>query len=210
MHPLVLSLSSFRLSTMHPTVVVSAPAIGLGPHRRAVLVTYYSFIVLGGHIGLPLVIATEILGRGPRRHPAFLNIFIFLVLLCYFLAFALVFRRRSLRTTSSRFQSVPCAGCIDMRRDHLGWRFQRSAIDPTMARIQGQQVGKGLSTCNDFATFTSMDVLSGTFRCRHSYGSPRPVTCLSAMDFLLHSFFPWPDKNCFRVNTIISIDYVLL
>ncbi len=56
-----------------PAVVTSPPAIDLGPHRESLLVTYYSFIVLGGQFGLPLVFVTALLGSQPRRHPTFLN-----------------------------------------------------------------------------------------------------------------------------------------
>ncbi len=56
----------------------SPPAIDLGHHRESFLVTYYSFIVLGGQSGLPLVLvlATGVLVSQPRRHLNFLNIWL--------------------------------------------------------------------------------------------------------------------------------------
>ncbi|KLO13767.1 hypothetical protein SCHPADRAFT_940095 [Schizopora paradoxa] len=62
---------------MVPSTVQSAPAIELGPHREVVLIFYYSVLVLGAQVGLPLVLATAFFGRNqPRRHPAFINIVI--------------------------------------------------------------------------------------------------------------------------------------
>lgn len=64
-------------SAMVPSTVQSAPAIELGPHREVVLIFYYSVLVLGAQVGLPLVLATAFFGRNQtRRHPAFINIVI--------------------------------------------------------------------------------------------------------------------------------------
>ena len=62
---------------MAPPTVQSTLAIELGPHREGLLIFYYSILVLGAMVGLPLVLATAFFGRNqPRRHPTFINIVI--------------------------------------------------------------------------------------------------------------------------------------
>ena len=54
------------------------PAINLGPHEDAVLAVYYSLLILGGLIGLPLTIATMVFSKtANRRYPTLINLLLF-------------------------------------------------------------------------------------------------------------------------------------
>lgn len=53
------------------------PAIELGSHKGAILDAYYTFLILGGQIGLPIVLLTMFLnGAGSRRHPTLINMLV--------------------------------------------------------------------------------------------------------------------------------------
>lgn len=53
------------------------PAIDLGPHEDTILAVYYSILVLGGCIGLPLILATALFARiSHRRNPTLINLFL--------------------------------------------------------------------------------------------------------------------------------------
>lgn len=59
------------------------PKIDLGTHKDATLDVYFIFLILGGHIGLPLSLATMYMTKDiNRRHPTLIN------LLCTWILYA--------------------------------------------------------------------------------------------------------------------------
>lgn len=55
--------------------------MNLGQNGRAVLATYYFFLILGGHVCLPLALATSLFSKEvPKRRHTFTN-----VLVCWIL-----------------------------------------------------------------------------------------------------------------------------
>ncbi len=53
--------------TKFPSRVTSLPSVDLGPNGNDVLIVYYFFVVLGGQIGLPILLATFFFGRGLKQ-----------------------------------------------------------------------------------------------------------------------------------------------
>lgn len=64
-------------SSSYVTVPSLKPAIDLGPHKDAIMDVFFSFHIIGGHITLPLTLATMVILRTvARRHPTLINLLI--------------------------------------------------------------------------------------------------------------------------------------
>lgn len=52
-------------------------AIDLGPHKEIVLGVYYSILVLGGHVGIPLIVSSMVFAKTiNHRHPTLINMLV--------------------------------------------------------------------------------------------------------------------------------------
>ncbi|EJD03587.1 uncharacterized protein FOMMEDRAFT_139814 [Fomitiporia mediterranea MF3/22] len=68
-------MKGLSLSPTHPSVLSLKPAIDLGPHKDAILDVFFAFLIIGGHVGLPLALTTMvILKTVAHRHPTLLNL----------------------------------------------------------------------------------------------------------------------------------------
>lgn len=71
--------SSLRLSNYSITQPLK-PAIDLGSHKDAIMDVFFSFHIIGGHVGLPLVLATMVaMNIIARRHPTLINLLVSLI-----------------------------------------------------------------------------------------------------------------------------------
>lgn len=117
---------------MAPSTVQSTPAIELGPHRDVVLIFYYSVLVLGAQVGLPLVLATAFFGRNqPRRHPAFINIVIAWLLYGASALFLSVFNccvPSDSRTESRYVRLYSGQGIVSIQRPEFGLCLTQAAL----------------------------------------------------------------------------------
>lgn len=56
------------------------PAINLGVHKDAIMDAFFSFHIIGGHVGLPLVLATMVVVKTvAQRHPTLINLLVSLI-----------------------------------------------------------------------------------------------------------------------------------
>ena len=64
------------------------PASGSAAYKKAIIPIYFVLQIFGGHVGVPIILATLILSKGMRRHPLLINFLVTWVL--YSTAFCLL------------------------------------------------------------------------------------------------------------------------
>ena len=64
------------------------PASGSAAYKEAIIPIYFVLQIFGGHVGVPIILATLVLSKGMRRHPLLINFLVTWVL--YSTAFCLL------------------------------------------------------------------------------------------------------------------------